>query len=93
MKIEKTILVQRLVGLLHAHAHADTKDLDVRAHGANLIIARHEVFQRGAPPERDDRIRLTQLARDRFGLSVKLHTAHPGSLWDTDTGYRSSPPR
>ena len=72
MKIEKTILVQRLVGLLHAHA--DTKDLDVRAHGANLIIARHEVFQRGAPPERDDRIRLTQLARDRFGLSVKLHT-------------------
>ena len=72
MKIEKTIIVQRLTGLLHAHA--DSKALDVRAHGSNLIIARHEVFQPGAPPERDDRIRLTQLAKDHFGLSVKRHT-------------------
>lgn len=51
-----------------------TADLQVRVHGANLVIAREEPFGPDGEPKLDDRIRFTKIGRDLFGLSVRRHT-------------------
>lgn len=50
-----------------------TEGMYVRSHGDHLIVGREE---RGPDGEREplDRVRLTELGRARYGLSVKRHT-------------------
>jgi hypothetical protein len=56
----------RLVGLLEKHEL--TAGLSVRVHGNHLIVGRN------AGDEPDDRVRLTRISAQSFGLSVKRHT-------------------
>jgi len=51
-----------------------TKGMYVRSHGDHLIVGRTEQFNPGREPENCDRIRLTDLGRAGYGLSVKRHT-------------------
>lgn len=50
-----------------------TAGMVVRVHGDNLILAREEEADSGEIVV-DDRVRLTRLARSRWGLSIKRHT-------------------
>jgi len=67
----------RLLRLLEAHE--PTAGMSVRIHGDNLILGR-DTPSREEPgsTERDDRLRLTKLRRDSWGLSVKRHNGR----WD-----------
>ena len=51
-----------------------TAGMYVRAHGDHLILGRREPFGPQGELEDDDRVRLTSLGSDRYGLSVKRHT-------------------
>ena len=51
-----------------------TSGLVVRIHGKALIVARPEPIGPNGELENDDRVRLTRIDRNRFGLSVKRHT-------------------
>ena len=55
-------------------AHAPTAGMYVRAHGSHLMLGRREIYEPGAEPEDDDRVRFTRLNASTFGLSVKRHT-------------------
>ena len=62
----------RLLSLLEQHE--TTRGLYVHVRGKQLILGRREPFGPDDPPEDDDRIRLTHLRGDSFGLSVMRHT-------------------
>ncbi len=63
---------QKLVDLLEAHE--PTAGMSVRSHGDHLILGRNEPSRGDSfAGHRDDRLRLTWLTRDRWGLSVKRH--------------------
>lgn len=49
-------------------AHAATAGMYIRVHGDHLILGRVEEGQS------EDRVRLTKLVSNRYGLSVKRHT-------------------
>ena len=51
-----------------------TEGMYVRSHGDHLIVGRVEQFDPDRQPENRDRIRLTDLGRAGYGLSVKRHT-------------------
>ena len=51
-----------------------TEGMYVRSHGDHLIVGRVEQFNPDGEPENCDRIRLTDLGRAGYGLSVKRHT-------------------
>ena len=46
----------------------------VRVHGEHLILGRPDADAPDGDEQSDDRIRLTRLSRDHWGLSVKRHT-------------------
>ena len=50
-----------------------TSGMYVRTHGDHLIAGRREPTGPAGALE-DDRVRFTQLSRNRYGLSVKRHT-------------------
>jgi hypothetical protein len=50
-----------------------TAGLDVRVHGDHLILARDVELDDGEMVS-EDRVRLTRLSANRWGLSVKRHT-------------------
>ena len=62
----------RLLSLLEQHQ--TTRGLYVNVRGKQLILGRREEFGPDYPAEDDDRIRLTHLGGESFGLSVKRHT-------------------
>ncbi len=62
----------RLLSLLEQHE--TTRGLYVNVRGKQLILGRREAFGPAHPPEDDDRVRLTQISGDSFGLSVMRHT-------------------
>lgn len=72
MKPEMAAAQASLAALLAQHD--ETRDLDLRVHGSNLILSRTEIYRVGEEPVRDDRTRLTRLSRGQYGLSVKRHT-------------------
>lgn len=47
------------------------RGLVVRSRGSNLILAREEQFQADQPPVLDDRVRLSWLGGNQFGLSAR----------------------
>jgi hypothetical protein len=51
-----------------------TEGMYVRTCGDHLIIGRHESFGPDGDPEADDRVRLTALNENSYGLSVRRHT-------------------
>lgn len=53
--------------------HPETRGLDLRVHGSNLILSRTEIYRAGEKPVRDDRTRLTRLSGNEYGLSVMRH--------------------
>lgn len=55
-------------------AHQPTVGMYVRVHGDHLILGRQEPIGLNGQLEKDDRVRLTQLAASSYGLSVKRHT-------------------
>lgn len=54
--------------------HEPTRGLYVRTQGKHLILGRREAFGPDQQPENDDRVRLTHLGGESFGLSVMRHT-------------------
>ncbi len=56
-----------------------TAGMYVRVHGDHLILGRHEPLGPQGELKTDDRVRLTCLGSDRYGLSVKRHTGR----WET----------
>ncbi len=50
-----------------------TAGMAVRTHGANLILAREEEAESGETVP-SDRVRLTKIGPNTWGLSVKRHT-------------------
>jgi hypothetical protein len=46
----------------------------VRVRGEHLILGRPDGDAPGGTSQSDDRLRLTRLSRDQWGLSVKRHT-------------------
>lgn len=54
--------------------HDSTRGLYVHVRGKQLILGRLETFGPDQEPEDDDRVRLTHLGANRFGLSVMRHT-------------------
>ena len=72
--MKKTMEPDRLRLLRLLEAQKPTAGMSVRSHGDNLILGRDTLS--GEDPrstERDDRLRLTKLGRDSWGLSVKRH--------------------
>ena len=67
----------RLLSLLEQHE--TTRGLYVNVRGKQLILGRREAFGPAHEPEDDDRVRLTHLGGDSFGLSVMRHTGR----WET----------
>jgi len=64
---------KRLLQLLEAHE--PTAAMSVRIHGDNLILGRDTPSgEEPGTTERDDRLRLTRIRGDSWGLSVKRHT-------------------
>ena len=51
--------------------HELTKGMYVRTHGDHLIVGRREIFD--SETIEGDRVRLTKLSSNRYGLSVKRH--------------------
>lgn len=51
-----------------------TAGMYVRVHGDHLILGRREPLGHEGELEDDDRVRLTSLGSDRYGLGVKRHT-------------------
>ncbi len=68
----KELAQSRLTKLLEQSAI--TEGMYVRSHGDHLILGRKEQFGPDRQPEACDRVRLTDLGRTGFGLSVKRHT-------------------
>ena len=62
----------RLLSLLEQHE--TTRGLYVNGRGKQLILGRREAFGPTQEPQDDDRVRLTHLRADSFGLSVLRHT-------------------
>ena len=62
----------QLLSLLEQHEA--TRGLYVNVRGKQLILGRREEFGPDYPAEDNDRIRLTHLGGDSFGLSVLRHT-------------------
>jgi hypothetical protein len=54
--------------------HRLTAGMYVRIRGDHLIVGRREAVDPLSPPIDDDRVRLTCLYRNTFGLSVRRHT-------------------
>lgn len=72
MKAHMASAQASLLALLREHA--DTRDLEVRVHGSSLVLSRTELYRAGEAPVRDDRTKLTCIAPNCYGLSVKRHT-------------------
>jgi len=72
MKMAMRAAESKLKGLLDAHDQ--TAGLYVRVHGDHLILGRREPIGPSGEMENDDRVRLTRLLADTYGLSVKRHT-------------------
>jgi len=72
MKMAMQAAESKLKGLLHAHDR--TAGMYVRMHGDHLILSRREPIGPNGEFENDDRVRLTRLSADTYGLSVKRHT-------------------
>jgi len=51
--------------------HELTEGMYVRTHGDHLIVGRREIFD--SETIEGDRVRLTKLSSNRYGLSVKRH--------------------
>ena len=62
----------QLLSLLEQHEA--TRGLYVNVRGKQLILGRREEFGPDYPAEDNDRIRLTHLGGDSFGLTVLRHT-------------------
>ena len=62
----------RLLTLLEQHE--TTRGLYVNVRGKQLIVGRKEASGPDYPPEDDDRVRLTHLGGEDYGLSVMRHT-------------------
>lgn len=69
MKRDMITAQDRLVGLLEKHEL--TAGMSVRVHGNHLIVGRNAGEDSDRP---DDRVRLTRISAQAFGLSVKRHT-------------------
>ncbi len=69
MKKEMIGAQTRLVGLLEGHEL--TVGMCVRVHGDHLIMGREAEHDAADP---DDRVRLTRISAQTYGLSVKRHT-------------------
>lgn len=69
MKKDMIMAQDRLVGLLEKHEL--TAGMCVRVHGNHLIVGRNAGDD---SDELDDRVRLTRISVQTFGLSVKRHT-------------------
>jgi hypothetical protein len=54
--------------------HETTRGMFVRVHGDHLIAGRKEPLGSNGELEDDDRVRLTRLGSQIYGLSVKRHT-------------------
>ncbi len=54
--------------------HPVTEGMYVRIWGDHLIIGREEAFGPNGELEADDRVRLTALKTNSYGLSVRRHT-------------------
>ena len=54
--------------------HQITRGMFVRVHGDHLIAGRKESVGANGELEDDDRVRLTRLGSQTYGLSVKRHT-------------------
>ena len=54
--------------------HETTRGMFVRVHGDHLIVGRKEPLGPNGEPEDDDRVRLTRLGSQVYGLSAKRHT-------------------
>lgn len=54
--------------------HECTRGLYARIQGKQLVLGRKETLGPDSKPEDDDRVRLTHLGGDSFGLSVMRHT-------------------
>lgn len=67
MAIARSMLQQLL------EASPITEGLYVRVHGKDLILGREEAIGPAGEIERDDRVRLTRLKRETYGLSVRRH--------------------
>jgi hypothetical protein len=52
----------------------EAKGLYVRIHGQNLIIGREEVDSSNQIIQNDDRVRLTRISKNIYGLSAKHHS-------------------
>ena len=62
----------RLLSLLEQHE--TTRGLYVNVRGKQLILGRREALEPAQHSADDDRVRLTHLGGDSFGLSVMRHT-------------------
>ena len=51
--------------------HELTEGMYVRTHGDHLVVGRREIFD--SETIEGDRVRLTKLSSNRYGLSVKRH--------------------
>jgi hypothetical protein len=65
--------------------HETTRGMFVRVHGDHLIAGRKEPLDSNRELEDDDRVRLTRLSSQIYGLSVKRHTGR----WER-TPFRGS---
>ena len=68
MQRAKTQLIELLA------EHEITRGMFVRVHGDHLIAGREEPLGSNGKLEEDDRVRLTRLGDQTYGLSVKRHT-------------------
>src|SRR3989304_5150634 len=72
MKMAMQVAESKLRELLDAHDRI--AGMYVRVHGDHLILGRREPIGPNGEMEKDDRVRLTRLSADTYGLSVKRHT-------------------
>lgn len=73
-ELQKMAVVRELRALLDANPV--TEGMTIRAHGSAFVLGRRDPDPGGpfSSPEPDDRLRLTELGRGRFGLSFRRHT-------------------
>ena len=72
MKEEMRFAAVELKKLLDAHPV--TAGVYVRAHGKTLIVGRREALGHKQEMMDDDRLRLTLIAKKKYGLSIRRHT-------------------
>jgi hypothetical protein len=73
-ELQKTIFKKELFALLASNPA--TEGMVVQVRGSSFILGRQDPDPNGpySSPEPDERLRLTDLGRSRFSLSVRRHT-------------------